>query len=111
MKRIIKGDKVRIISGKFKSKEGIVLSVNNANNNAIVEGVNKIKRHEKPSQKNNNKGGIIEKEAPISLSKLALVVDKSPNGISKIAYKINDKGIKIRISKKTKAELKGSAKK
>jgi large subunit ribosomal protein L24 len=108
--RIVKGDKVRVISGKFKSKEGLVLSVNPKEGTAIVEGINKIKRHEKPNQKNNNKGGIIEKEAPIIFSKLALVVDNAPNGISKISFKIAN-GKKVRISKKTKAELKGTSKK
>lgn len=99
MQRIIKGDKVRVISGKDKSKEGIVLSIEK-NECAIVEGVNVQKRHEKPSQKNNDKGGIVSKECPIKLCKLALIDAKSKNGITRISYKIeNDK--KVRISKKS----------
>ncbi|MDR3249803.1 MAG: 50S ribosomal protein L24 [Mycoplasmataceae bacterium] len=111
MNRIIKGDKVRIISGKFKSKEGIVLAVFPKNNTAIVEGLNKVKRHQKPSQQNNNKGGIVDKEMPINMCKLALVVEKAKNGISKISYAKTKDNKKIRISKKTKAELKRSSKK
>jgi large subunit ribosomal protein L24 len=96
MNRIIKGDKVRIISGKNKSKEGIVLSVDLKNNSAIVEGLNKVKRHQKPSQNNNNQGGIVEKESPIALSKLALIVDKAKNGISKVSFITGKDGKKIR---------------
>ncbi|MDR1851025.1 MAG: 50S ribosomal protein L24 [Mycoplasmataceae bacterium] len=111
MNRLVKGDKVRLISGKFKSKEGVILSIDRKSNTAIVEGVNKVKRHEKPSQKNNNKGGVTTKEAPIALNKLALIVDKAKNGISKVTFKINKEGKKVRVSKKTKAELKGTSKK
>jgi large subunit ribosomal protein L24 len=111
MNRIIKGDKVRIISGKNKSKEGIVLSVDNKNHTAIVEGMNKVKLHQKPSQKNNNKGGITEKEAPVALCKLALIVEKANHGISKVSYIANKDGSKTRVSKKTKTEMKGSTKK
>jgi len=106
MNRIIKGDKVRIISGKLKSKEGVVLSVNNKNGTALIEGLNKMKKHSKPNQQNNNKGGITEIECPVKLCKLALVIDKAKNGTSKVSYKKNSNGKKIRVSKKTKAELK-----
>jgi large subunit ribosomal protein L24 len=109
MKRIIKGDKVRVISGKYKSKEGIVLSVDNKNNCAIVEGINNVKRHQKPTAQNENKGGIVEKQLPLNLSKLALVVDKATNGISKVSYTTN-KEKKTRVAKKTKTELGGSKK-
>ncbi|MDR0752796.1 MAG: 50S ribosomal protein L24 [Mycoplasmataceae bacterium] len=111
MNRIIKGDKVRIISGKYKSKEGVVLSVDLKNKGAIVEGINKVKRHTKPTQQNNNKGGIIEKESLIPFSKLALVVEKAKNGISKVSFIKGKDNKKIRISKKTKTELKKSIKK
>lgn len=113
MNRLIKGDKVRVISGKYKTKEGIILSVDNKNKTAIVEGINKVKRHQKPTQQNENKGGIFEKEAPLHLSKLALIVDKAHKGISKVQYKKTDatkKHSKERISKKTKASLSRSKK-
>ncbi|MDR1991793.1 MAG: 50S ribosomal protein L24 [Mycoplasmataceae bacterium] len=100
MQRIRKGDKVRVISGKFVTKEGTVLLVNNKKGTAIVEGLNKVKLHRKPNAKQ-EKGGITEKEAGIPLCKLALLAPKSPQGISKIKYSINKDGKKIRIAKKT----------
>ena len=105
MQRICKGDLVRLISGKESTKEGIVLSVNNKNNTAIVEGLNIVRRAQKASPSNQQKGGIISKEAPIKLCKLALVVAKAPQGISKIAYKVNKTGHKVRVAKKTNTEL------
>lgn len=55
------GDKVKVIAGKDKGKEGTVLSVNAKTNRIVVKGVNKIKKHEKPSQANAN-GGVVEKK-------------------------------------------------
>ncbi|MDE7433832.1 MAG: 50S ribosomal protein L24, partial [Mycoplasmoidaceae bacterium] len=104
MNRIKKGDKVRVISGKYSTKEGIVLQVFPKKNCAIVEGLNLVKRHTKPSA-NNEKGGIIEKEAPINLSKLALIAPKAPQGISKISYQKDKNGKKVRIAKKTNQEI------
>ncbi|MDE6476875.1 MAG: 50S ribosomal protein L24 [Mycoplasmoidaceae bacterium] len=106
MNRIKKGDKVRVISGKLSTKEGVVLKVFPKNNTAIVEGLNMVKKHTKPSA-NAEKGGIIEKEAPINLSKLALVAPKAPRGVSKISYQINKSGKKVRIAKKTNTEIAG----
>ena len=65
--RIKKGDTVKVIAGKDKGKEGKVLSVNAKNHTALVEGVNMVTKHAKPSAAN-QQGGIIEKEAPIDLS-------------------------------------------
>ncbi|GHU34028.1 50S ribosomal protein L24 [Bacilli bacterium] len=106
MKRIKKGDKVRVISGKLVTKEGIVLEINNKKGTAIIEGLNKAKHHKKADQKN-EKAGIIEKEVGIPLCKLALVVAKAPQGISKIKFGINKDGKKIRIAKKTNNPLGG----
>ncbi|MDR2461986.1 MAG: 50S ribosomal protein L24 [Mycoplasmataceae bacterium] len=104
MQRIKKGDKVRVISGKFSTKEGIVTAVNVKQQTALVEGINIIKIHKK-ANKDNQKGGITEKEAPLHLSKLALVVDKADRGISKISYVVNKENKKVRIAKKTKTEV------
>jgi large subunit ribosomal protein L24 len=68
-----KGDTVRVISGSDRGKEGRVLRVFPAKERVVVEGVNMIKRHTRPSQKN-QKGGIIEKEAPIHVSNVAVQV-------------------------------------
>jgi len=67
-----KGDKVRVISGEERGREGKVLKVFTAKNRAIVEGLNLIKRHQKPSSKN-QQGGIVEKEAPIHISNLSVI--------------------------------------
>ncbi len=106
MNRIKKGDKVRVISGKNSTKEGIVLQVFPKKNLAIVEGINVAKRHTKPSA-NQDKGGILDKELPIHLSKLALVAPKSPRGVSKISYSKDKEGKKVRIAKKTNSVIGG----
>jgi large subunit ribosomal protein L24 len=100
MQRIKKGDKVRVIAGKYVTKEGTVLSVNSKKGTAIVEGLNKVKLHRKPNAKQ-EKGGILEKEAGIPLCKLALLAPKAPQGISKIKYTVDKEGKKIRVAKKT----------
>ncbi|MBD3166721.1 50S ribosomal protein L24 [bacterium] len=72
MKRIRKGDTVVVLSGDDRGKEGIVLKVDPENSRAIVEGVNFVKRHMRPTQKN-PQGGIVEKEAPVHLSNLMVI--------------------------------------
>lgn len=69
MKRIRKGDTVVVLSGDDRGKEGTILKIDPEKSRAIVEGVNFVKRHTRPTQKN-PQGGIIEKEAPIHLSNL-----------------------------------------
>jgi large subunit ribosomal protein L24 len=69
---IRKGDKVLVISGEERGKQGKVLKVFGKDGRAIVEGLNMIKRHTRPSSKN-QQGGIIEKEAPIQISNLRVV--------------------------------------
>ena len=103
MQRIKTGDKVRVISGKLLGKEGTVLQVCPHCHKAIVEGLNKVKRHQKAG--NQEKGGVKEKEAWIPLSKLALVVAKAKRGVSKISYKLNKDGKKVRVAKATGAEI------
>lgn len=70
--KIKKEDLVEVISGENKGERGKVISVDPAKNRAIVEGVNKVKRHTKASAKHPN-GGIVEQEAPIHISNLKLV--------------------------------------
>jgi len=72
--KIKKGDTVKVITGKDNGAEGKVLSVDVKKNKVLVEGVNKITKHQKPSQSNPN-GGIVEKEAPIDISNVMLVVN------------------------------------
>ena len=98
---IIKKDMVvRVISGANKGQEGKVLFVNPKKNRLIVEGVNFIKKSTRPTQ-DNQKGGIIEKEASIDISNVMVLQN---NKVSRIGYKILDDGTKVRIFKKTNEE-------
>ncbi|KJE26318.1 50S ribosomal protein L24 [Geobacillus thermoleovorans] len=93
-----KGDKVQVISGKDKGKQGIILAAFPKKNRVIVEGVNIVKKHAKPSQAN-PQGGIIEKEAPIHVSKV-MPLDPKTGEPTRIGYKIVD-GKKVRYAKKS----------
>jgi large subunit ribosomal protein L24 len=97
--KIKKGDTVMVISGNSKGKSGRVLDVLKEKNRAIVEGVNIIKKHSKPTQQNPD-GGIIKKEAPIHLSNLMLV-DPKTSEPTRVGRKFNDKDKLVRYSKKT----------
>ncbi|MDO4942792.1 MAG: 50S ribosomal protein L24 [Lachnospiraceae bacterium] len=94
--RIKKGDLVRVIAGKDKDKEGKVLAINKKANKAIVEGVNMVSKHMKPSMAN-QQGGIVSQEAPIDISNI-MYVHKGQK--TKIGYKFED-GKKVRIAKST----------
>lgn len=95
--KIKKGDSVLVISGDNKGQQGLVKKVLTKEYKAILEGINMVKRHVKPTAQ--VPGGIVEKEAPIHISNLMLV-DK--NGVaSRVAIsEVNQK--KVRVSKKTK---------
>lgn len=100
--KIKSGDVVKIIAGDHKGSEGKVLRVIRDKNKAIVEGVNMVSKHTKPSAKN-PQGGIVKKEAPMHISNLSLI-DPKTNSITKVGYKIEgDK--KVRISKKSNQVL------
>lgn len=96
---IKKGDKVRVIAGDYKGKDGVVLSVITATNKAIIEGLNLVSKHTKPSATNPN-GGIVKKEAPIHISNLMLI-DPSKNEATRIGRKADKAGKLQRYSKKT----------
>ncbi|MDR2085525.1 MAG: 50S ribosomal protein L24 [Bacteroidales bacterium] len=100
---IKKGDTVIVIAGESKGMRGRVLRVDYKNDKAIVEGVNMISKHERPNAKNPN-GGIIKKEAPITISNL-MYVDSS-NKPTRIGRKVNADGKIVRYSKKTGEEIK-----
>ena len=92
--KIKKGDTVKVIAGKDNNKEGKVLSVKDGK--VLVEGVNMITKHAKPSQSNPN-GGIIQKEAPIDISNVMLVVNGKA---TRVGFKVED-GKKVRFAKST----------
>ncbi len=96
MFKIKKGDTVKVIAGKDKDKEGKVISVDRKNNKIVVEGINKITKHEKPSVANQN-GGIVQKEAPIDASNVMYVHKGKP---TRIGFKI-EKDKKVRYAKST----------
>ncbi|MFV0564216.1 MAG: 50S ribosomal protein L24 [Flavobacteriaceae bacterium] len=95
--KIKTGDTVRVIAGDHKDAEGQVLKVLIEKNKAIVEGVNLVKKHTKPSAQN-PQGGIVEKEAPIHISNLSLLTAKGET--TRVGYKIEG-GKKVRFSKKS----------
>ena len=92
------GDKVRVIAGKDKGKEGNVKQIFAAQNRVIVEGINMVKKHQKPSNANPN-GGVIETEAAINASNVMLI-DPSTNESTRVGYKFVD-GKKVRVAKKS----------
>ena len=94
--RIKKGDTVKVIAGKDKGKTGKVMSVNAKNHTALVEGVNMVTKHSKPSAAN-QQGGIIEKEAPIDLSN---VMYSAQGQAVRVGFSVQD-GKKVRVNKKT----------
>ena len=94
--KIKKGDTVKVIAGKDKDKEGKVVSVDRKNGKVLVEGINMITKHEKPSVSNQN-GGIVQKEAPIDASNVMYV---HKGKATRIGFKI-DNGKKVRFAKST----------
>ena len=96
MKKIKKGDQVRIIAGKDIGKEGKVLLVNTKKETVIVEGANMIVKHEKPSAANAN-GGIVNREAPIHISNVMYLHKGKP---TRIGFRFEN-GKKVRFAKAT----------
>lgn len=97
--KIKKGDKVVVLTGRDKGKRGEVRSVSPTEGRAIVEGVNLVKRHTKPSQSNPD-GGILTKEAPIQLSNIA-VADPKDGQPTRVGFKILEDGRKVRFAKRS----------
>jgi large subunit ribosomal protein L24 len=92
---IKKDDKVKVIAGKDKGKIGKVLKVNCKQNRLLVEKINIVKRHSRPSQKN-RQGGIIEKEMPIQLSNVMVICNKCVTPTRVKMQRLED-GNKIRV--------------
>ena len=96
--KIKKGDEVIVLTGKNKGTKGEVLSVNTANRRIIVQGVNVVKKHNKPTQF--AAGGIISKELPIHISNVALA-DPKDGTATRVGYKTLKDGKKVRIARKS----------
>ena len=101
---IKKGDIVKVNSGEYKGQQGRILEIDRAKSRAIVEGVNMVSKHAKPSA-DNPQGGIIKKEAPVHISNLN-PVDPSSGEPTRIGRKLNDKNKLVRYSKKSGEEIK-----
>ena len=99
--RLKTGMSVRVISGNHKGKEGKILRVIKDRERVIIEGVNLIKRHTRPSQEN-PQGGIVEKEAALHISNLMVVHGGKP---TRVGYKKLEDGSKVRIANKTGEEM------
>jgi large subunit ribosomal protein L24 len=96
------GDAVKVISGESNGQEGKILSIDRKNLRATVEGVNMIKKHQKPSAAN-PEGGILERESGIHISNL-MIVEKGE--ASRIGRRVNEDGKLVRYSKKSGEEIK-----
>lgn len=94
--KIRKGDRVKVIRGNDKDKEGIVLRVDPAKNRVVVQGINVRKRHRKPSQ-TNPEGGIITFEAPLHASNVMLV-DPKTGEPTRVRSGTDSNGLKARIA-------------
>ena len=97
------GDKVVVIAGKDKGKEGKIIKTSKLTNKVIVEGVNMVTKHVKPNAQN-EQGGIIKVEAPIHASNV-MMIDPKTKKRTRIAHEIDENGKKHRISVKSKERL------
>jgi len=100
--KLRKGDEVIVIAGKDKGKRGKISKMLPFLSKAVVSGINKVKKHQKPD--NNQAGGIIDREMPIHISNLLIYDSKINKGV-KIGYKFDSKKVKNRINKKSGKEI------
>ena len=96
--KLKKGDRVVVLAGRDKGKEGDILRVNPKDGQALVSGINMVIRHTRQTQ--NNQGGRIPKEAPIDLSNIALI-DPKDGGPTRVGFKFLEDGTKVRFAKKS----------
>ena len=103
--KVKKGDRVRVLGGKDRGKEGTVMFAFPAKGTVIVDGVNIAKKHQKPTQQI-QQGGIIDKDMPMDVSNVALIspADGKP---TRVGYRISGDGEKVRICKRTGADIDG----
>jgi large subunit ribosomal protein L24 len=97
--KIKKGDRVVVLAGRDKGRQGEVFEVRPKESRALVRGVNMIKRHTRPSQQN-TEGGIISKEGPVHLSNLSLI-DPKDGKPTRVGFKTLEDGRKVRFAKRS----------
>jgi large subunit ribosomal protein L24 len=100
--RIKKGDRVRVLSGKDRGKEGNVTRVLPAKGKVIVDGVNVAKKHQKPTR-STMQGGIIDRDMPLDASNVAVLCPKGHP--TRVGYKVDADGTKTRVCKKCGGDL------
>ncbi|MEQ1856142.1 MAG: 50S ribosomal protein L24 [Longimicrobiales bacterium] len=98
-RRIMKGDRVRVIRGNYRDMEGSVLEVMKGENRVRIEGINLRKRHTRPTQQNPD-GGIISMVAPIHISNVMLI-DSSADKASRVRTRVEEDGTKERVAVKS----------
>lgn len=96
--KIRKGDDVIVVSGRDKGKKGSILRVLRQDDRVLVDGVNMVKRHTRPS--GSQPGGIVEKEAPIHISNIALA-DPKDGTATRVGYRFLEDGRKVRFAKRS----------
>ena len=100
--KVKKGDRVRILQGKDRGKEGEVSRVLPADGKVIVDGLNVVKKHQRATRAT-MQGGIMDREMPIPISNVTvLAADGKP---TKVGYRFDDKGNKVRISRRTGEDI------
>ncbi|HIF17283.1 MAG TPA: 50S ribosomal protein L24 [Cycloclasticus sp.] len=97
MNKIKKGDEVIVLTGKDKGKRGVILTVVTAEK-VIVEGVNTVKKHQKPNPNKGIEGGIVEKQMPINISNIA-IYNAQTKKADRVGFKVLDDGKKVRFFK------------
>jgi large subunit ribosomal protein L24 len=101
--RIRKGDRVRVLTGKDRGREGEVIRALPDEGKVVVSGVNTVKKHQRPTRAN-QQGGIIDKDMPIDVSNVA-VLSPGDGRPTRIGYKVQADGTKVRVCRRTGAEL------
>lgn len=97
MRKIRKGDQVVVIAGKDKGKRGAVVTVPSSEH-VVVEGINRVKKHQRPNPMRNQQGGIVEFEKPVHVSNVA-ILNPATQKADRVGFKILDDGRKVRVFK------------
>jgi large subunit ribosomal protein L24 len=100
--KLKKGDEVEMLSGKDRTKRGVIMRVLPKQDRVIVEGINVAKKHQRQT-KARVRGGIIDKDMPVHISSVALVCSR--DGAVRVGYQIKDDGTKVRVCKRCGREL------
>jgi large subunit ribosomal protein L24 len=100
--KIKKGDRVKMLSGKDRGKEGEVMRALPSQGKVIVEGVNRVKKNQRQTRAT-MQGGIIDKDMPVPVSSVAVVC--STCGATRVGFRVDDQGRKVRVCKKCGTDL------